>query len=283
MSGTAFSSCVSRTRETRRSVSRRGGSSPSVLEDHHAVPGADAATKGEAAQGQPFDLQGLVELLEHGMGDPASGDRDHPVGAHGLEAQAPVGGDGELDLVPVVEGVGAGDHRTHRRVLDLPDAAQGIPDDGLFEAQLGLIGDVLEMTPPAGPEMGARRIDPLRRRAEHPEDPSPGIRAVVLHHLDLHLLPGDPEGDEDHLALMAADGLAAVGDLFQGQPDPRHPQVPCRRCDPSAPAWRCSRNRGDQRSRSGSRLASMASSMNTAEVQPKIGAARGGRPPVSGW
>ena len=116
----------------------------------------------------------------------------------------------------MVLGLGRED-RLERRVGEAADADECVADLFLLGRDLRLVPEVLEATPTAGPEMGARRLNPVRARREHLRRDRLGEPALHLRHLGADGVARKPPTDEDDEAVQPSHAVPAIGERVDRQ------------------------------------------------------------------
>ena len=106
----------------------------------------------------------------------------------------------------------ARDDRLERRLGDAAEPLQRVAHLRLLRLDLRLVGEILEAAAAAGGEVGARRLDPVRRRLEHVDGERLGVAALHLRHARADAVARQPAADEDDEAVQARDAVAAVGE-----------------------------------------------------------------------
>ena len=151
-------------------------------------------------------------------GDEAVVDLDDLVAVVPAQAGPARGVDRELDPGAPAQAVGVAGHRLDRHVQVEPgQPVQLLADDGGLELALVAQVGVLPVAPAAAAGTGerARRRPPVGGRLDH-------LDGVAEQEAVAHPAAGDPDpdtlprqrvADEDHLAVVAGDAVAAVGDL----------------------------------------------------------------------
>jgi hypothetical protein len=187
------------------------------LQDEHPVAGGRASPQGEGGQVRQVQVQRIVEFGEVRVQNQAFLYGDDVAPVLQAEAQAAGGGGMKAGLVAVGPAGGVRERWEDGRVGEAADAGQLLRHHLRLEAQLRVVGGVLQVASAAavGAEVRAWRHDPLRGGLQDLHQPRAGVAGVVLHNFGAHRLAGEGVGDKDDLALVPSDGRAAMGDTGQ--------------------------------------------------------------------
>src|SRR5690242_3994761 len=152
----------------------------------------------------------------------AVGHVEHVVAAGAAEADGAVVADGELRNSAIAPGVGAVGHadgRLHRRVGKMTDAREELADDARLPVELRGIGEVLPLEAAGLAQLRVAWLDTVGRGTQHFDKGGARIVAALAGEAGAHELTRQAAGDEDGAALVAADGIAAIGEVGQLQLD----------------------------------------------------------------
>ncbi len=209
-------------------VAARGTRRPrgTLERDHVTAAGSDRLERGGL---RPRSLQ-QVELLDRGVGDQASIDRDDLVRPVLEQARTAEGVDGiPHPGAPVQRAAGEGLRTYENLVLifrgETGQPAELFPDHLRLPSQLRVRVDVLQVAATAAARVGeaAGRLDPVRRGLVDLDRVGAQVSAVPLGDLRGDAFAGERVADEDHPAVRAAepgDAVPAVGRRAYRQLDP---------------------------------------------------------------
>ena len=185
-------------------------------------PGAAGLVVGLDAVLVKQPAQGAADLVQDGGLQFAVGTGDDPVAASGVKADAGPPGFVQahrvLHLVAVAVHFGGGEDGLHRDVQP-PDAAEGVGHRGLFCLQLGLVAQMPQAAPPAGPRHRAVGGDAVGGGRLHRLHDAEGIPLAVLDDTGADHVAGGRPRHKDRFALPVADAAAVAGQALDGQCD----------------------------------------------------------------
>jgi len=128
--------------------------------------------------------------------------------------------DAELHMVAVVPWLSHAQHGLHPGLLYATDTLKHVANDTALELKLGGVTDMLPLAATAAPIHGAGGRHARVRRAIDADEPAASVGCSGLLKGHSNRLPGQRHGDEYHLSLISADGIAAVGHVCERQLHP---------------------------------------------------------------
>jgi len=118
----------------------------------------------------------------------------------------------ETSVVAVPKLGGGRESRIHLHIAKALIRVEGVSNAFTLELELGIVVNVLELTPGASHVVGARGRDALLRGVPDPNDRSGELVAPATGDLHHHILTGNPSENDDWDPVVVGGRIASIGE-----------------------------------------------------------------------
>ena len=138
---------------------------------------------------------------------------DHPVAFGLMETQA-FPSHGQPDPRAVMEGKGRRNDIPYFFLGNSGNSQENLLHNRALPAKLGIVTQVLPLTPPASPEQRAGRRDAFGRRMNHLQQPPPDVTPLFPQRFPGNHVTGRGQGNQHRLAAIMSQAIPPKDQLF---------------------------------------------------------------------